>query len=58
MDLPEKETASAKKAALIAALRQTQVNRSETARLLGVSRGTVWKQIKRFKIDLLNDLAT
>ena len=58
MDLPEKETASAKKAALIAALRQTQGNRSETARLLGVSRVTVWKQIKRFKIDLLNDLAT
>lgn len=56
-DHPEKEKASAKKAALIEALRQTHGNRSETARLLGVSRVTVWKQIKRFKIDLLNDLA-
>ena len=58
MDRPGKEKASEKKAALIEALRQTNGNRSETARLLGVSRVTVWKQIKRFKIDLLNDLAT
>jgi len=49
---------SAKKAALIMALRQARGNRSETARLLGVSRVTVWKQIKRFKIDLLKDLST
>jgi two-component system, NtrC family, response regulator HydG len=47
----------AKRAALIKALRQARGNRSETARLLGVSRVTVWKQIKRFKIDLLKDLA-
>ena len=53
-----KKTDSAKKAALIMALRQTRGNRSETARLLGVSRVTVWKQIKKFKIDLLKDLAT
>ena len=58
IDRPGKEKASAKKTALIEALRQTHGNRSETARLLGVSRVTVWKQIKRFKIDLLNDLAT
>ncbi|MBT8373638.1 MAG: sigma 54-interacting transcriptional regulator [Deltaproteobacteria bacterium] len=57
-DQPEKKKASAKKAALIEALRQTHGNRSETARLLGVSRVTVWKQIKRFKIDLFKDLAT
>ncbi len=57
-DPPEKKKASAKKAALIEALRQTHGNRSETARLLGVSRVTVWKQIKRFKIDLFKDLAT
>ena len=53
-----KKTDSAKKAALIMALRQTRGNRSETARILGVSRVTVWKQIKRFKIDLFKDLAT
>ena len=58
IDRPGKEKASAKKTALIEALRQTHGNRSETARLLGISRVTVWKQIKRFKIDLLNDLAT
>jgi transcriptional regulator with PAS, ATPase and Fis domain len=57
-DHPEKKKASEKKAALIEALRQTNGNRSETARLLGVSRVTVWKQIKRFKIDLFKDLAT
>jgi two-component system response regulator HydG len=56
-DRSEKKTDSAKKAALIVALRQTRGNRSETARLLGVSRVTVWKQIKRFKIDLFKDLA-
>jgi len=58
MDHPGKEKESMKKAALIRALRQTRGNRSETARLLGVSRVTVWKQIKRFKIDLFKDLAT
>ena len=58
IDRPKKEKASAKKAALIKALRQAHGNRSETARLLGVSRVTVWKQIKRFKIDLYKDLAT
>jgi len=57
-DRSEKKTDSAKKEALITALRLARGNRSETARLLGVSRVTVWKQIKRFKIDLLKDLAT
>jgi len=52
-----KRTDLAKRAALIKALRQTRGNRSETARLLGVSRVTVWKQIKRYKIDLLKDLS-
>jgi len=58
MDRPEKVKDSAKKAALIKALRQARGNRSETAQILGVSRVTVWKQIKRFKIDLFKDLAT
>jgi len=58
INFPGRGNNSAKKAALIMALRQARGNRSETARLLGVSRVTVWKQIKRFKIDLLKDLAT
>ncbi len=57
INFPGRGNNSAKKAALIMALRQTRGNRSETARLLGVSRVTVWKQIKRFKIDLLKDLS-
>ena len=52
-----KPSDAAKRAALIDALRQTRGNRSETARILGVSRVTVWKQIKRYKIDLLKDLS-
>ncbi len=58
IDHPGKEKDLVKKAALIRALRQARGNRSETARILGVSRVTVWKQIKRFKIDLFKDLAT
>jgi len=58
LNTPERGNQSAKRAALIEALRKTRGNRSETARLLGVSRVTVWKQIKRFKIDLFKDLAT
>jgi two-component system, NtrC family, response regulator HydG len=37
---------------LIEALRQTRGNQSETARLLGVSRVTVWKRMKKFGIGL------
>jgi len=46
-----------KKKALIQALRKSRGNRSETARILGVSRVTVWKQIKRYGIDVYRDLA-
>jgi transcriptional regulator of acetoin/glycerol metabolism len=53
-----KPSDAAKRAALIDALRQTRGNRSEAARILGVSRVTVWKQIKRYKIDLLRDLVS
>jgi PAS domain S-box-containing protein len=42
---------------LIQTLRQTGGNQSETARLLGVSRVTVWKRIKKFGIDLEAELA-
>ena len=53
-----KNADAAKREALIDALRQARGNRSETAKLLGISRVTVWKQIKRFKIDLFNDLSS
>jgi two-component system, NtrC family, response regulator HydG len=54
----ERGNQSAKKAALIEALQKARGNRSETARLLGVSRVTVWKQMKKFKIDPFKDLST
>ena len=37
-------------------LRECGGNQSETARRLGVSRVTVWKRIKKFRIDLKSDL--
>lgn len=40
------------RAQLVEALRQTRGNQSETARLLGVSRVTVWKRMKKFGIGL------
>ena len=40
-----------KKKRLIKALKKSGGNRSETARILGVSRVTVWKQIRKFGID-------
>jgi transcriptional regulator with GAF, ATPase, and Fis domain len=46
-----------KRAELIRALRQTGGNRSEAARVLGVSRVTVWKQINKFGIDIHRELA-
>jgi transcriptional regulator of acetoin/glycerol metabolism len=38
------------------ALRRFRGNQSETARALGVSRVTIWKRIKKYKIDLASDL--
>jgi PAS domain S-box-containing protein len=40
------------KRALIAALRETGGNRSEAGRILGVSRVTVWKRIKKYGVDV------
>ena len=37
---------------LIQTLRQVEGNQSEAARLLGVSRVTIWKRIKKYGIDL------
>lgn len=40
-----------KKASLLDALKQAGGNQSEAARILGVSRVTVWNRMKRFEID-------
>ena len=54
--LPSKRWHDPARTALIEALRRSGGNQSEAARLLGVSRVTVWKRIKRFGIDLVRDL--
>ncbi|MDD5204788.1 MAG: helix-turn-helix domain-containing protein [Desulfobacterales bacterium] len=41
-----------KKRKLVDAIRRAGGNQSEAARILGVSRVTVWKQIREFGIDL------
>ncbi len=41
---------------LIATLRRFGGNQSETARVLGVSRITIWKRVKKYEIDLAVDL--
>ena len=41
-----------KKEALIQALRTSQGNKSEAARILGVNRVTVWNRMKKYGIDL------
>ena len=46
-----------KREKLIETLRQTGGNQSEAARISGVSRITIWKQIKKYEIDLDRDLA-
>lgn len=43
-----------KKQELIQALKRTGGNKSETAKLLGVSRTTVWNRMRRFKISCNN----
>ena len=42
---------------LLNALRQVNGNQSEAARLIGVSRVTIWKRIKKYGINLNSDLA-
>jgi len=42
---------------LINVLRQVNANQSEAARLMGVSRVTIWKRIKKYGINLNSDLA-
>jgi transcriptional regulator of acetoin/glycerol metabolism len=47
-----------KKKQLIDALKQAGGNQSEAARILGVSRVTVWNRMKRFGIHLKRNLDT
>jgi DNA-binding NtrC family response regulator len=47
---------NAERARLVQALRKAAGNRSEAGRLLGVSRVTIWKRIKKYAIDLETDL--
>ncbi len=48
--------ADAEKEALIRVLRQTGGNQSEAGRILGVSRVTIWKRIKRLGIDVKREI--
>jgi transcriptional regulator with PAS, ATPase and Fis domain len=43
---------SEEKAALVAALREAKGNRSETARILGVTRATVWNRIRKHHLKV------
>jgi transcriptional regulator of acetoin/glycerol metabolism len=46
------------KKALIEALRQTNGNQSQAARILGINRVTVWNRMKKYGIDLTKVLTT
>jgi len=48
--------AISEKEALIQALRKSGGNQSEAGRLLGVSRVTIWKRIKKYGIDLKREI--
>jgi PAS domain S-box-containing protein len=41
---------------LLAVLRETGGNQSEAARILGVSRVTIWKRLKKYGINLLTEI--
>ena len=43
---------TAEKEALVNALRQTNGNQSQAARILGINRVTVWNRMKKYGIDL------
>jgi len=53
-EIPRRD--ESQKEALVKALRQTAGNQSEAARLLGVSRITIWKRIKKYGIDLKTEI--
>ena len=49
--------ATDEKTALIQALRQTRGNQTQAARLLDISRVTVWNRMKKYGIDLTRELS-
>lgn len=49
---PPEEAFSKEKAALVAALRKAGGNRTETARILGVTRATVWNRIRKYDLKV------
>jgi PAS domain S-box-containing protein len=53
-DILEDSLTDIKKQRLIAALQTTEGNKSKTARILGLSRTSVWKQMKQFDLDAEN----
>lgn len=53
---PVKRTNDSKRDELVAILQQTRGNQSEAARLLGVSRVTIWKRMKKYGIDLSTEI--
>lgn len=50
--------AFSEKERLLEALRETKWNQSEAARLLGVSRVTVWKRMKKYGLNITKDLGS
>lgn len=58
-EMPSEESPSAnhEKEDLIDILRRTNGNQSEAARIMGVSRVTIWKRIKRLGIDLKKEVS-
>ncbi|EFL51460.1 PAS modulated sigma54 specific transcriptional regulator, Fis family [Solidesulfovibrio fructosivorans JJ]] len=53
----QKDMDQIKKERLIQALHAAKGNQSEAARVLGISRTTIWTQIKRYKIDMTKPMA-
>ena len=54
---PPEPAAAHEREQLVRALRQAEGNQSAAARLLGVSRVTVWKRMKKHRVDLTRDVA-
>jgi PAS domain S-box-containing protein len=55
---PQKPSRKTERETLLQVLRKTGGNQSEAARLMGVSRVTIWKRIKKYEIDLTTDLGS
>ena len=55
-EAPQQQPPGNQKEELIEALRRSCGNQSEAARILGVSRITIWKRIKKFGLDLKREI--